>query len=372
MRTSPETKRLSTVLVVDDSAFMRKLITEMVEATGDFRVVGAAGDGIEALEHIRAKNPDIVTLDIEMPRMDGLRALEQIMLEMPRPVVMLSAAGSELGNEMTLRALERGAVEFVRKPSGPVSIDLLTVRGELIAALQAARSSNMSTLTDQPIQSDTAQTASQILAPSGAARVVAIASSTGGPRALSEIVPALDHELRAAILIVQHMPREFTRSLAKRLDLQSVLPVSEAIEGEPLLENHVYIAPGGYHMRVAGSHSSARIALDLEPTLWGVRPAADYLFTSVAEVFGAGGVGVVLTGMGRDGADGLRKIRDAGGLGIVQDRQSSVIYGMPQVALSIAGADRVAAAAEIAGVITELCNSTRIRGTMDARIDSNA
>jgi two-component system, chemotaxis family, protein-glutamate methylesterase/glutaminase len=273
-------------------------------------------------------------------------------------VVMLSAAGSERGNEMTLRALERGAAEFVRKPSGPVSIDLLTVRGELLAALDAARASNMAILS-HPAATHEAAPETPSVAPVPAARVVAIAASTGGPRALGEIVPALDHELCAAILVVQHMPREFTRTLATRLDLQSVLPVSEAVEGERILENHVYIAPGGFHMRVSGTRENACIALDLEPTLWGVRPAADYLFASVGEIFGPAAIGVVLTGMGRDGADGLRAVRGAGGLGIVQDRESSVIYGMPQAALSAAGADRVAPATEIAGVITELCSSLR-------------
>src|ERR1700694_3209163 len=210
---------LSTVLVVDDSAFMRKLIAEMVEASGDYRVVGTATDGIEALEQIRALDPDIVTLDIEMPRLDGLQALEQIMKELPRPVVMLSAAGSERGNEMTLRALERGAVEFVRKPSGPISIDLLTVRQELLAALKAARAVNMAGVRTPPQGVPVGAETVPKKTSGAASRVVVIAASTGGPRALGEIVPHLPDTLRAGVLIVQHMPREFTRSLSHRLDL---------------------------------------------------------------------------------------------------------------------------------------------------------
>lgn len=351
---------LSTVLVVDDSAFMRKLIAEMVEASGEYRVVGTAADGIEALERIRSLAPDIVTLDIEMPRLDGLQALEQIMKEMPRPVVMLSAAGSERVNEMTLRALERGAIEFVRKPSGPISIDLLTVRSELAAALNAARAVNMTSVRTAPSPAargpaDVPSTKSA----DSARRVVAIASSTGGPRALAEIVPNLPEDLGAAVLIVQHMPREFTRTLSHHLAAMSLLPVSEAEDGERLKDNHVYLAPGGYHMRVGGEVGNATIRLDTSATVWGVRPAADPLFASVAGFFGAAAIGVILTGMGRDGAEGLRQIRDAGGMAVIQDRDSSIIYGMPQAALALAGADRVVSSQDMARVISDLCAAKR-------------
>jgi two-component system chemotaxis response regulator CheB len=350
---------LSTVLVVDDSSFMRTLIAEMVESTREFQVVGTAADGLEAIDAIRSLNPDIVTLDIEMPRLDGLQTLDTIMCELPRPVVMLSAAGSERGNEMTLRALERGAVEFVRKPSGPISIDLLTVRQELLAALKAARAVNMAGVRTPPQGVLVgAETVPKKI--SGAAsRVVVIAASTGGPRALGEIVPHLPDTLGAAVLIVQHMPPEFTRSLSHRLDLMSPLPVAEAVEGEAVLENHVYLAPGGFHMRVSREAGAATISLDTSATIWGVRPAADPLFESASEVFGAHVVGVILTGMGRDGAEGLRRIRAAGGKAIIQDRDSSIIYGMPQAAMETAGADRVAAARDIARAIKDLCRSRK-------------
>jgi two-component system chemotaxis response regulator CheB len=346
---------LSTVLVVDDSAFMRKLIAELVEATGTFRVIGFAADGVEALERVRELNPDIVTLDIEMPRLDGLQTLERIMTTMPRPVVMLSAAGSR--NDMTLQALERGAVEFIRKPSGPVSVDLSTVREQLMAALNAAAATNMEGVKTPPfveVLSDTAVAEKRI---SGAAeRVVAIAASTGGPRALNEIVPRLPPDLNAAVLIVQHMPRDFTRSLSERLDASSRLAVREAVDGEPLRENQVYVAPGGFHMLVDGVPGAARIKLDnRSATLWGVRPAADPLFVTVAACFGSAAIGVVLTGMGRDGADGLRKIREAGGRAVVQDRESSIVYGMPQAAMAAAGADSVASVRNIARIVTQIC-----------------
>jgi two-component system chemotaxis response regulator CheB len=353
-------EQLSTVLVVDDSAFMRQLIAEMVESNGEYRVVGTAADGMEALEKIRSLAPDIVTMDIEMPRLDGLQALEQIMKEMPRPVVMLSAAGSERGNKMTLRALDRGAIEFVRKPSGPISIDLLAVREELILALNAARSVNMAGVRTPAVPAAHAapdQGAKKSVV--SATRVVAIAASTGGPRALGEIIPHLPENLGAAVMIVQHMPREFTRTLSQRLDVMSRLGVSEAQHGEPLRENRVYIAPGGYHMRVAGDAGNATVQLDTSPTIWGVRPAADPLFASIAECFGAAAIGVILTGMGRDGAEGLGKIRGAGGVGVVQDRDSSIIYGMPQAALALAGADRVAAVQDMPRVIRDFCRASR-------------
>ncbi len=350
----------TTVLVVDDSAFMRKLIAELVEASGPFRVIGTASDGIEALQKVRILKPQIVTLDIEMPRLNGLQALEQIMAEMPRPVVMLSAAGSDLGNEMTLRALERGALEFVRKPSGPVSIDLSKVREQLRSALEAARAVNMQSVTSAPPSTPLPPTVPEAPSPDAATRVIAIASSTGGPRALAEIIPRLPAQLGAAVIIVQHMPHEFTKLLASRLDAMSQLWVGEAISGKTLRENRVYVAPGGQHMRLRGSPGSATIELDNTPPMWGVRPAADPLFFSVAESFGSSAIGIVLTGMGRDGAEGLKRIRDAGGAAIVQDRESSVIYGMPQAALAAAGADSVATIEEMAPTIVKML-STKLR-----------
>jgi two-component system chemotaxis response regulator CheB len=194
---------------------------------------------------------------------------------------------------------------------------------------------------------------------------VAIASSTGGPRALAEIIPRLPADLGAAVIVVQHMPREFTKLLSSRLDSMSKLWVAEAMSGKTLRENRVYVAPGGQHMRVTGTRGNATILLDNTPPMWGVRPAADPLFFSVAEVFGSAAIGIVLTGMGRDGAEGLKRVRDAGGTAIVQDRDSSIIYGMPQAALAAAGADRVATVEQMASTITELL-STKMRKNQHA------
>ncbi len=344
--------RTPSVLVVDDSAFMRKLVTELIEGSGEFRVVGTARHGLDALQKVQTLAPDIVTLDIEMPELDGLGALERIMREAPRPVVMLTAASGE-GNEMALRALERGAVEFVRKPSGPISLDLASVRDELLSALRAATQVTLPGARGAalPPSRDLPRIAGSA---AGARSVIAIAASTGGPRALAELVPALPAELDAAVLIVQHMPAGFTKTLAERLDALSALTVTEAVHGEAVEQGHVYVAPGGQHMRVQGSGGARVIALDDSPPVWGVRPSADPLFRSVAEVTGAAAIGVVLTGMGRDGAAGLRAIRDAGGAGIAQDRESSIIYGMPLAANAAGGANMVLPLAEIAQTLATM------------------
>jgi two-component system chemotaxis response regulator CheB len=344
------------VLVVDDSAFMRKLVSELVSSCDEFQVIGTARNGRDAVQQVRALAPDIVTLDIEMPEMNGLDALEQIMRDAPRPVVMLSAAEATLGGELTLRALELGAVDFVRKPSGPISLDLASVRDRLVGALQAAAQTNLGGVRALAPRAAARAGGASPRGASGTAagttRVVAIAASTGGPRALAEVIPALPAALDAAVLVVQHMPSGFTASLAQRLDSMSAVAVCEACEGVVVEAGHVYLAPGGQHMRLVADGGVTRVALDVAPPVWGVRPAADLLFHCVARLFGPAAAGVVLTGMGRDGADGLRSIRSAGGVGIVQDRDSSVIYGMPHAALQQAGADHVVALSGVAAAIT--------------------
>ena len=340
----------STVLVVDDSSFMRRTITEIIAATGEFQVVGTARNGLDALKQVASLNPDIVTLDVEMPELDGIQALERIMREAPRPVVMLSAATTAHGQDLTLRALELGALDFVRKPSGPISVDLARVSDRLLGALRAAREANLRQL--QAPSGGVRRVDSRRPTGQHAMRAVGIATSTGGPRALAEVVPRLPPDLHAAVLIVQHMPSGFTRSLAQRLDAISALVVREAADGEPIEAGRVYLAPGGRHMRVEAAPDAPRIALADDPPLWGVRPAADPLFASMAGVFGAGAVGVVLTGMGRDAAQGLLAIRHAGGRALVQDRETSTIYGMPLAALQHAGADEVAPLSHMADAIT--------------------
>jgi len=348
------------VLVVDDSAFMRKVVTEIIDASEEFRVVGTARNGNDALRQIHALDPEIVTLDIEMPELDGLQTLGYIMSETPRPVVMLSGAASGGKDDSTIRALELGALDFVRKPSGPISLDINVVAEVLLNALRAALQVNLRGVDILARPRLVGARAAAAGAGRVATRVVAIAASTGGPRALAEVVPGLPRDLDAAVLIVQHMPKGFTRSLAQRLDSLSPLTVVEAQHGELIVTNKVYVAPGGQHMRVARDHTGVVIALDETPAIHGVRPAADPLFRSVANLFGPDTVGAVLTGMGRDGAQGLRAIRDAGGKGIVQDQATSVIYGMPQVALTVAGAERVLPLTEIASGIAELLGYRKV------------
>ena len=341
---------------------MRRLITQILEESGEFRVVGTARNGQEALRQVHALDPQLVTMDVDMPELDGIQALGYIMSETPRPVVMLSAATTHAGHDATLRALELGAVDFVRKPSGAISLDLQRIAGRLLGALRAAALANvrgvrMMSVSRLPVRGTPAR--SHVVIPAaaprtGAARVVAIAASTGGPRALAEVVPNLPRDLDAAVLIVQHMPAGFTRSLAQRLHALSKLPVAEAEAGEPVLHNRVYLAPGGRHMTIVTRDGAPVVALDDSPPVWGVRPSADPLFRSLVSHFGRGIVGVVLTGMGRDGAEGLRVIREAGGRGIVQDRASSTIFGMPNAAFQLAGADRVLPLTEVAPATVSL------------------
>ena len=347
------------MLVVDDSAFMRKVITEIIDTSDEFQVIGTARNGHDALKQIHALDPAIVTLDIEMPELDGLQALGYIMSETPRPVVMLSAGETGGGAEsLTMRALELGAVDFIRKPSGPISLDIGTVREQLLGALRAALQVNLGgvSMLARPKLRNTAR-------PSGAGgtarRAVVIAASTGGPRALADVIPNLPKGLDAAVLVVQHMPSGFTRSLADRLNSLSSVPVTEAVHGDRVVHGHVYVAPGGLHMKVVLVEGAPVLELDTTAPIWGVRPSADPLFRSASEVFGAEIVGVVLTGMGRDGAAGLRAIREGGGRAIVQNRESSIVYGMPQAALSAAGADRIAAIQDVAPTIVELLASKR-------------
>jgi two-component system chemotaxis response regulator CheB len=276
------------------------------------------------------------------------------MSETPRAVEMLSAASTKGGVDLTLRCLELGAVDFVRKTTGVGSHDLSTVAAPLLDALRAATEVNLQgvQLLARP---RFVSGAPVVRSRSDATIAVAIACSTGGPRALAEVVPALPGDLHAAVLIVQHMPPGFTRSLANRIDGMSELRVTEAEHGEPVVVNRVYLAPGGLHMRVVGNGPGAwTIALDDGPAMHGVRPSADRLFESVAEQFGAASIGVVLTGMGKDGAEGLRAIRAAGGAGIVQDRATSTIYGMPQAALKHAGAEKIVGLPAVAPTIVSL------------------
>ena len=385
--------RVRTVLVVDDSAFMRKLIVEMINDDPRFQVAGIARDGVDAMAQVQRLDPDIVTLDLEMPKLDGLAVLMRLMSEAPRPVVVLSAGGAQYG-DATLRALELGAVDFVRKPSGPVSLDLPVIRDRLIAALLAASRAKVGTAGArvEARGSATAQARESHMlgsqAPQGgrgdaggwpatlspaaldaanqpnAQHLVVIASSTGGPRALAQIIPMLPATLGAAVVVAQHLPAEFTAALADRLSRVSAMTVCEADDGVTLLAGTVYIARGGINSTVIALPHSAVIRQSDKAARGAGTPSADVLFTSAAVAFGSHCTGVVLTGMGRDGAAGLRRIRAAGGRAIVQDEASCSIYGMPRAALAEAGADEIASLSMMAGTISRLVPEGRVEWLM--------
>jgi len=342
------------VLVVDDSAFMRRLVRDLIAESGEFEVVGVARDGDDAIAQVHALDPDIVTLDIEMPGLDGLGVLGYIMSEVPRPVVMLSGAGGESSADATVRALELGAVEFVRKPSGPISLDLTRVADRLLDALRAAAATHVDRVRVLARPASGAPHATGVVRDSTVATsAVLVAASTGGPAALTQLLPALRAPLGAAVLVVQHMPEGFTASLARRLHGLCALSVFEARDGDLVRPDVVYIAPGGSHMRVLPTVDGPRLTLDQSPLVWGVRPAADPLFTSAVDAYGPRCVGLVLTGMGRDGADGLRRVRAAGGRALVQDPAQAVIPGMPDAALRHAGADAIVSIGDAAHAVAE-------------------
>jgi len=326
------------VLIVDDSAFMRRAVERMLSDSPAIRVVGTAENGEEAVALVAELRPDVVVMDVNMPRMDGLEALERVMKHCPTPVLMMSTL-TRAGARTTVRALELGAVDFIDKSQAATSMDIYQLgpqlRDKVLAVARADR--------PPPPLADVAASAAGTAAAATPVRVaratrageidvIAIGASTGGPRALSEILPSLPADLPCAIVVAQHMPPGFTATLAERLDERCAMRVREAADGDVLEPGTVLVAPGGRQMRVAAQAGRHVVRIEAGTPDLLHHPSVDVLFKSVARTAGRRSIGLVLTGMGQDGALGLRAMRDAGARTIVEDSESAVIFGMPRAA----------------------------------------
>jgi len=352
------------VLVVDDSAFMRKIISDLISDHPHFVVAGTAKNGAEALEQVKSLSPDVVTMDVEMPVMNGLEALSRIMAERPTPVVMLSSRTSE-GAMETICALERGAVDFVQKPSGSISLDLYKVKEQLLHKLEVAVKAKvgghraMRKAAPKIGLSATEQPGGRKSDPHPASRrsfrhLVAIGTSTGGPRALQAVLTRLPEHFPAPLLVVQHMPPKFTKSLADRLNQFSQIQVREASDNEELLAGVAYIAPGGWHMTVQ-ERDGYRIRLSDAAPRAGHRPSVDVLFESILPLRKLKRHIVLMTGMGSDGAQGMKKLKDDGAeTCIAESEDSCIVFGMPRAAIALRCVDVVLPVEDIAAKLVQV------------------
>lgn len=348
------------VLVVDDSAFMRTALSRMIASESGFEIAATASNGADALHKIAALDPDVVTLDVEMPGLDGLATLRRIMHQFPRPVIMVSAS-TEKDADNTFDALAAGAFDYVPKHLSATSLDILHLRTDLIAKIRAAAQSRSShaggTLSRKPPQTAPFET----LIPhfSSTPAIVAIGTSTGGPKALEEILPLFPRDFRVPILIVQHMPLGFTAPFAQRLNALCSIDVRQATHGEVIRPGVIYIAPSGIHLRVErSSNAGAILLLDPHPQDYLHIPSIDVLMTSVAASFKHLALGVIMTGMGSDGAAGMQAIYREGGLTIGQDEFTSTVYGMPRACAELGILNRVVPLSQIPAQILQ---ATRYR-----------
>jgi two-component system, chemotaxis family, protein-glutamate methylesterase/glutaminase len=348
------------VLIVDDSAFMRKVLQGIVASDPQLEVCGEARDGRDAVTQTEVLKPDVISMDINMPHMDGLQATEIIMSSNPHPILVVSSESRE-GAEVTLKALQLGAIDFVAKPGGGVDLDMSSVREEICRKLKmASKVRVVRTATRSKVQQDVASSTPRSEPPPGSGAngqngrstlaaiaqgrgggkfpIVVLASSTGGPATLMKFVPCFPKDFPGAVMLVQHMPGNFTEQFGKQLGEVSQIKVKEAESGEIIVPGQVYVCPGSHHLRVS---PSGRVSLDDGPRVGGYRPCADLTMESAADYAGPMAIGVVLTGMGNDGAKGVQAVRAAGGHTIAQDESTAVIFGMPQEAIKTGAVDQV-------------------------------
>jgi two-component system chemotaxis response regulator CheB len=341
-------KKKIRVLVVDDSAVMRKMIPSLLEKDGELEVVATAIDGDFALNKIDQLKPDVVTLDIDMPRMDGLTALSHIVSKHAIPVIMLSSLTTR-GAALTMKALEIGAVDFICKPKAIAQVGEMA--GELVSKIKAAARHKMVPMSVVPAVKRTARKKVQAVlgVPSGG--IVAIGASSGGPHALRYMLPRIPTDFGAGIVIVQHMPESFTAMFAQWLDEICDVEVREARDGDVITPGIVLIAPGNAHLRVRKRLNGAEVTLEKGSLVNGHMPSVDVLFKSVAEEYGNQAIAVLMTGMGSDGAEGLGLIKQSGGRTVAQDKDSCAIFGMPRVAIEKGYAEKVVPLADLASYL---------------------
>lgn len=332
------------VIVVDDSALMRKVVSDMINEEEDMEVLDTARNGEDLFSKLEKMSPDAITLDVEMPKMDGISALKELKKRnIDIPVIMLSSISTK-GTELTMECLEAGAFDFIPKPSGTISLDINKVKDDLVQKIRLAsarnRSKDNSNIKARKEVSITSRETPKTVRSTHTSKIeaVVIGASTGGPKALYTVITALPANIGVPIFIVQHMPAGFTKAFADRLNNNSDIKVVEAKEGDIIQNDVVYIAPGGYHMEIG---MDKKIHLNTEPTLWGVRPAVDRLFSSAVKVYGANLMSIVLTGMGRDGANGTVEVKKAGGYTLSEDQSTCTIYGMPKATFETGMVDTV-------------------------------
>ena len=351
------------VLVVDDSAFMRKSISLMLESDPGIKVIATARDGKEAVDKIRELKPDLVTMDVEMPVMDGLSALRIIMKEMPLPVIMISSLTSE-GAQTTIDALNLGAVDFIPKELSYVSVSIAKIKEDLIAKVKNiagsrsvwARMNRVRSMTcgaKPALPTHTSQSARLVRPPSNP-RAVVVGISTGGPFALLQVIPKLPANYPLGILIVQHIPPHFTRSMAERLNGLSQVEVREAADGDKVQPGVVLIAPGGFHMMLAKNGTGVVVRISAEPSKSLYRPSADIMIASAVEAFNGPLLGLIMTGMGKDGLEGLKAVKKKNGYVVEQSEETCVVYGMQKASVEAGVADAVLPLEKIPSALVEL------------------